>query len=192
MKAIGIVLLILGALAFLIGFNMDTSVATTLGNRRVHNIGLMNDRQNFIIFAAVLTVIGAIFVGRSGSNKQPIFDPKNSSNHFDDTRKCPFCAESIKTEATVCRFCQKELQPSPKPVETVSTPFIVTDLMPVTPVKAGVWNYVVICVGVLLLLFVFLPQMVSGAFEGSLFGVIFWIGLIAYCLRNILRAKKSI
>ena len=191
MKAIGIVLLVLGALAFLIGFNMDTSVATTLGDRRVHNIGLMNDRQNFIIFASVLAVIGAIFVGRSGSNKQPKINPEIISNNFDDTRKCPFCAESIKTDAIICRFCQKEIQPISKPEVTVSKPFTVTDLMPMKPVKAGMWNYVAICVGVLLLLFVFLPQIVSGAFDGSFLAVIFWIGLIAYCSRNILRAKKN-
>src|SRR5450830_741715 len=177
MKAIGIVLLVLGALAFLIGFNMDTSVATTLGDRRVHNIGLMNDRQNFIIFASVLAVIGAIFVGRSGSNKQPKINPEIISNNFDDTRKCPFCAESIKTDAIICRFCQKEIQPISKPEVTVSKPFTVTDLMPMKPVKAGMWNYVAICVGVLLLLFVFLPQIVSGAFDGSFLAVIFWIGL---------------
>ncbi|MBK8482355.1 MAG: PH domain-containing protein [Proteobacteria bacterium] len=26
-----------------------------------------------------------------------------------DTRSCPFCAEAIKTQATICRFCQREL-----------------------------------------------------------------------------------
>lgn len=33
-----------------------------------------------------------------------------------DTRKCPFCAELIKAEAKVCRFCGREL-PMPAPVE---------------------------------------------------------------------------
>src|SRR5687768_12876666 len=27
------------------------------------------------------------------------------------TRACPFCAERIKSEATVCRWCQRELPP---------------------------------------------------------------------------------
>jgi len=30
-----------------------------------------------------------------------------------DARKCPFCAELIKTEATFCRFCQKDIPPIP-------------------------------------------------------------------------------
>lgn len=60
MKNLGFVLLIVGAFAFLVGFKMDTTVYTDYGER-VHNIGLMNDRQNLLLFAGVLSVIGAVF-----------------------------------------------------------------------------------------------------------------------------------
>ena len=30
-------------------------------------------------------------------------------------RKCPFCAEIIKQEATMCRFCGRELVPATEP-----------------------------------------------------------------------------
>lgn len=30
-------------------------------------------------------------------------------------RKCPFCAELVKSEAAVCRYCQRELPSSPLP-----------------------------------------------------------------------------
>ena len=109
MKAIGIVLLVIGSIAFLVGFNMDTSVATDFGGRRVHNIGLMNDRQNIIIFAGILAVIGAVFVALAGKNK---LSPESASVDA-LTRTCPFCAEIIKAEAKICRFCQKELPPLP-------------------------------------------------------------------------------
>src|SRR5262245_20584387 len=28
-----------------------------------------------------------------------------------DTRKCPFCAEFVKSDAVICRFCQRDLPP---------------------------------------------------------------------------------
>ena len=32
-----------------------------------------------------------------------------------ESRKCPFCAELIRSEATVCRYCSRELPPLPAP-----------------------------------------------------------------------------
>ena len=106
MRATGIVLLFIGAIAFFVVFTMDTSVATDFGGR-VHNIGLMNDGQNIIIVAGVLAVIGAIFVGFASKSPQPIESAVENSS----VRICPYCAETIKTAATICRFCQKELPP---------------------------------------------------------------------------------
>lgn len=114
MKVFGIVLLVAGAIIFLIGFNLDTSVATSHGER-VHNIGLMNDKQNKIIFAGVLAVIGAIFVGFGSKSKE-------SRTANTGGRTCPFCAETIKEEATICRFCKKKLPPIPAKEEAPLIP----------------------------------------------------------------------
>jgi DNA-directed RNA polymerase subunit RPC12/RpoP len=35
--------------------------------------------------------------------------PTESKTLSVDSRKCPYCAESIKKEAEICRFCKKEL-----------------------------------------------------------------------------------
>lgn len=115
MKTIGVIVLVVGVLAFLVGFNMDTTVAAgDYGLRRVHNIGLMNDRQNIIIFAGVLAVIGTLLFSLAGKNKQPSPIPEGNSSPSTGTRKCPFCAEFVKTEAVICRFCQKDLPPIPE------------------------------------------------------------------------------
>lgn len=38
------------------------------------------------------------------------------------TRTCPFCAELIKFESKVCRYCQRDLPASPEVAEERSTP----------------------------------------------------------------------
>lgn len=102
MKALGVVLLIVGAIAFVFAFRMDTTVGS------YHNIGLLNDRQNTFIFGGALAVIGAVFVGFGSISRK---GREESAAPAEATRKCPFCAEIIKAEAKICRFCQRELPP---------------------------------------------------------------------------------
>lgn len=53
MCGLGIALLVLGALGLMFALSMDTSVSAGFFGR-VNNIGLMNDKQNYIIAAVVL------------------------------------------------------------------------------------------------------------------------------------------
>lgn len=101
MKGFGIFLLTVGVITFLAGFGMDTSVSSGLGGR-VHNIGLINEKQNIIVLAGVITVIGALFFGFASKNER-------NADQSSSTRTCPFCAEEIRPEAKICRFCHNEL-----------------------------------------------------------------------------------
>ena len=121
--AIGVV----GLLATLI---MDTSVASPLGGR-INNIGLINDKQNLLLVFAACSIVGAIFVAFEGNRipaRVPL--PAASMTPWRIERKCPFCAEQIKAEAVICRYCQKEMPPeSGSPSNLVkSSPLLSTDI----------------------------------------------------------------
>jgi hypothetical protein len=54
-------------------------------------------------------------------------------------RKCPYCAEQVKQEATVCRFCSRDLPPLPKPVSNpVATISLRTRVIQVCAIMAVV------------------------------------------------------
>ena len=111
MKLFGIAFFVLGLVLLGYGFTMDTSIAFGLGGmERIHNIGLLNQRQSLLIVGGVLLLAGSVLLG---------FASRNSSNGSADqrlTRKCPQCAEVVKSEAKVCRFCGYEMDMKPEPM----------------------------------------------------------------------------
>lgn len=100
-----------GAAFFLLGaLGMDTSVQTEVGVR-VHNIGLLGFQQMGIYTGIGLFIGGAIFIAvgsRNASTKSV------ESAGAADTKACPFCAETVKRAAIVCKHCGKDLQVAPK------------------------------------------------------------------------------
>ncbi len=46
--------------------------------------------------------------------------PAHKSEESDVVKKCPYCAEIIKAEAVVCRFCGRDLQPGQSSPTTVT------------------------------------------------------------------------
>ncbi|PHM46624.1 hypothetical protein Xmir_04062 [Xenorhabdus miraniensis] len=82
--------------------NMDVSVATGYGNR-VNNIGLMGQRQNFILISCLIILCGLLMaiLGRKR------IDSTESSDSY---VKCPYCAEMIKAEALKCKHCGSDVQ----------------------------------------------------------------------------------
>ena len=110
MKVIGLIALTVGLVGLLLTLSMDTSVATGELGRRVNNIGLMNDKQNLLLVFAAVAIVGALFTSL-GWNRSTAPAPAYAAIGQTPTehRKCPFCAEQIKLEAIVCRFCQRDV-----------------------------------------------------------------------------------
>ena len=111
-------MLLAGIFLGIYALKMDISVAVDYptGNSfgfpdRVNNLGLMNDRQNYLIVAGVLSLLGVI-IAVSSKSSSSIPEEIEGNN-----KKCPQCAESVKSEAKICRFCNYEF-----PNENISVP----------------------------------------------------------------------
>lgn len=71
MKNIGVLLVLAGVALCCYALLMDVSVPVGIGTRRVNNLGLMADRQNYILISAVL-FIGGILLIRKRSVKSDV------------------------------------------------------------------------------------------------------------------------
>ncbi|WBG62194.1 zinc ribbon domain-containing protein [Pseudomonas citronellolis] len=102
MRQIGIVLLVIGVVVVIFALSMDTTVPTEMG-RRVNNIGLIAESQNYGMVGGLIIIAGllmAIFGKRSDNSMVGV-----------DEHKCPFCAEFIKVQAIKCKHCGSDVEP---------------------------------------------------------------------------------
>ena len=95
MKSIGLIIASISALCLLLALNMSTTVTTeektfgdfTVPSMTVNNLGLMQDKQNYIIVSAVFLILGVgiyLYARKNDSKKSMEND---ESNHKPDKEK---------------------------------------------------------------------------------------------------------
>jgi hypothetical protein len=71
------------------------------------------DRIWYFLLAVTLSpLVGFIFAALAKPDAGKIAEESLATG---TVRKCPFCAEIVKREAIVCRFCGRDLPPAPPP-----------------------------------------------------------------------------
>lgn len=99
MKALGVILIVVGALAFLYGISMETTIGVGLDGDRVSNFGLMIQSQNAMLGGLAVVILGTILATANPSGGGRAAPYKN----------CFYCAERIQPDATVCPHCKNDL-----------------------------------------------------------------------------------
>ena len=127
MLTFGIVLLVIGVFVCIFALSMKVTVTTEPQNiggikipsQTVNNIGLMDDRRNALTVGGLLVLVGVVLTVVGSLRRSAVVAGSDGSTTFDarsGTKKCPYCAEAVKTEAVVCRYCGRDL-----PVTTAAT-----------------------------------------------------------------------
>ncbi len=97
----GAILLLIGIIGLLYSlFFMETSIDG------INNVGLLNQKQNYVIVSSILIPIGIIQSSiknfLTSKNEGPIFSDSGAES---EAKECPECAEKVKIRAKKCRFC---------------------------------------------------------------------------------------
>lgn len=64
----------------------------------------------WLVMGLIFGVFALLFVGFMPPS--PKEEPPSGAA---DEKKCPFCAETIKLEAKVCKHCGRDIEPMPEP-----------------------------------------------------------------------------
>lgn len=128
MRIFGIIFALIGLIWGIIAFNISTIVetestvigsgeySTYIPSQKIHNLDLSERRSTHLMISGLLIIVGTVIFGFGSIGQK-------SSAIQEMVRICPFCAESIKPEAIICKHCGKDIpypQIHPNEIETPS------------------------------------------------------------------------
>lgn len=108
MKAFGVVLIIVGVSWAVLGFANIVVMFQKPLSETFQAFGLIFNMTIFVLPGAIVAGLGAL-VMRNAARRGRKQHVETLDEMTSGQRKCPFCAELIKAEAKICRFCQREL-----------------------------------------------------------------------------------
>jgi hypothetical protein len=103
MRVLGVLLLVGGCIGGCASLAEDTTVETR-GGDRVHNIGLVSERQNHLILSGFVAIAGILFMG---------FGEVVASRQAPPARTgppCPMCNAILEGQPQICRHCRSQLR----------------------------------------------------------------------------------
>ena len=104
MQSVGAVLVAIGVAWGIFALKMDTTVSSGYG--AVNNIGLISERQIHLGLAGLLILVGVVLI--AAATIRHSISPDGDSRA--ERMRCPDCAELIRIDASVCRFCGRDMK----------------------------------------------------------------------------------
>jgi len=122
MRTFGIILVVLGVIGGIYSFNMSTYVetggefigegafSTYIPRQSIHNLDLADQRRTYLMISGLLIITGTILFGFGSlqNSSRNIDASMNGSFISSGEKKCPDCAEIVRTDAAVCRYCRHQ------------------------------------------------------------------------------------